>query len=317
MSILLREQEQVIALKTESAYGTDATPTGANALLVHDISITALDGDVSKLNNLVGFLGNQGSVRINSYCRVDFKVYLVGAGTGNVDVPPHYAALYDIASHADVVTADTSVDYTLVDTDVDSGSLYYLAKEHLHAILGVRGSVKWMFSTTGLPYLQFTGMGLYVEPVKQGGGLSGVNFAAVPKPLKWTKQTVPVLTLHGEALDGESLEIDQGQPVEYHGLIQTEEVLHGSRNATLKVTIREPDIASKNWFAAAEQNAFGGFALQHGVDVTHEGRIFEFAAPRAQLTNCERSFIKGAAHLTLTADLVATAPGNDYSFASR
>lgn len=317
MSILLREQEQVLALKPEGTYGTDATPTGAEALLVHDISITALDGDVAKLNNIVGFLGNQGSVRINCYCRVEFKVYLVGAGAGNVDVPPHFATLFNIASHASVVTAGTAVDYTLVDTSVDSGSLYYLAKEHLHAILGVRGSVKWVFSTTGLPYLQFTGMGLYVEPVKQGGGLSGVNFASVPEPLKWTKTTVPTLTLHGQALDGESLEIDQGQPVEYHGLIQTEEVIHSSRNATLKVTVREPDISSKNWFAAAEQNAFGAFAMQHGVDVTHEGRIIEFAAPRAQLTNCERTFIKGLAHLVLTADLVATAPGNDYSFASR
>lgn len=315
MSILLREQEQAIAMKTETTYGTDIEPAGADAMMVHDITVRSLEGDVAKLNDLVGFLGNQGSVRINTYCSVSFKVYMRGSGV--VDEAPLHNPLYEASSHAGAVTASTSVDFTLVDSDVESASIYYLAKEHKHAILGVRGKLMWNFSTTSLPYLQFDGIGLYVEPEKAVGGLPGVDFSSALKPLKWNKQTVPTLTLHGVTLDAASVEIDQGQPAEYLSLIETEEAVMGLRNATLTATIREDDIANKNWFAAAEANEEGAFAMQHGIDTTHDGRIFEFNAPAAQLTNCERSFPNGQAHLTLSVDLKATAAGNDYTFAHR
>lgn len=315
MTILLREQEQVIALKTEVTYGTDSTPAGADALLVHDISVRALEGDVAELNNLVGFLGHQGSARINTFCSVEFSIYLNGSGVA--DTPPAYNAVYGISSHNEAVTLATSVDYSIASANQDSGSIYYLVGEHQHAILGVRGSLSFEWSTTGLPKLKFSGQGLYVAPVKVVGGLVGVSFAGVLKPLEWTQETVPVCTLHGVALNAMSVNVDQAMPAEFLALIGQEEIVQSSRKSTLQVKFREDDVATKNWFEVARANTRGAFALQHGVDVTHEGRIFEFAAPAVEVGNVERSFEKGIAMLTLNCNLVATAKGNDYSFAHR
>lgn len=315
MTILLREQEQVIALKTEVTYGTDATPAGADALLVHDISVRALEGDVAELNNLVGFLGHQGSARINTYCSVEFSIYLHGSGT--VDEPPAYNSVYAISSHNETITALASVDYSLASANQDSGSIYYLVGEHQHAILGVRGSLTWEFSTTGLPKLRFRGLGLYVAPVKVVGGLAGVSFAGVLKPLEWTQETVPTCTLHGTALNAMSVTIDQAMAPEFLPLIAQEEIVQSSRKSTLQAKFREDDVATKNWFEVARANTRGAFALQHGVDATHDGRIFEFAAPAVEVANVERSFEKGIAMLTLNCNLVATAKGNEYTFAHR
>lgn len=313
MPILLREQEQVIALKVETTYGTEEAPAGAQALLVHDITVRSLEGDVAEMNNLVGFLGHQGSARINTYCSVEFGIYLVGSG--DAGVAPNYNAVYEVSSHAGVVTADTSVDYTIATSDQDSGTIFYMVGEHKHTLLGVRGKITMGFSTTGLPMLKFTGLGLYKAPAKVVGGLVGVDFSDSLKPLPWTKATVADLTLHGVALNGASFDFDQGMPGEFLALIGQEEIVQSSRKATMSVKFREDDVSVDNWWEIARANTVDEFSMQHGIDVTHEGRIFQFAAPAVEVSNVERSFEKGIAMLTLSCNVLATAKGNDYTFA--
>ncbi|CAA0103586.1 phage tail tube protein [Zhongshania aliphaticivorans] len=313
MPILLREQEQVIALKVESTYGTEAAPAGAQALLVHDITVRSLEGDVAELNNMVGFLGHQGSARINTYCSVEFGIYL--AGSGEAGVAPNYNAVYEISSHAGVVTADTSVDYTIATSDQDSGTIHYFVGVHKHTLLGVRGKITKAFSTTGLPVLKFSGFGLYVPPAKVPGGLTGVDFTGALKPLPWVKSTVSDFTLHGVSLNGASFDFDQGMPAEYLALTGQEEIVQSSRKGTMSVKFREDDVSVDNWWEIARANTVDAFSMQHGVDVTHEGRIFQFAAPAVEVANVDRSFEKGIAMLTLSCNILATAKGNDYTFA--
>lgn len=312
-AILLREQEQTIALKVESTYGTEEAPAGANALLVHDITVRVLEGDVAELNNMVGFLGHQGSARINTYCSVEFSIYL--NASGEAGVPPAYSAVYEISSHAGVVTADTSVDYTLATSDQDSGTIFYMLGQHKHTLLGVRGSITFSFSSTGLPVLKFSGLGLYKAPAKVIGGLTGINFAGVLKPLPWTKATVDDFTLHGVALNGASFDFNQVMPAEYLALIGQEEIVQSSRKSTMSVKFREEDVGVDNWWEIARANTIDEFSMQHGIDVTNEGSIFQFAAPAVEVANVERSFEKGIAMLTLSCNVIATAKGNDYTFA--
>jgi len=313
MSILLREQEQLIALKLESTYGVDSSPAGADAIMVSDITVRLLEGDVVQRANMQGFLGNQGSVRLNTYVSLDFAIELSGGGA--VDTPPYYNSIYKICSHAEAVTASTSVDYTLVDTNLDSGAIYYQVGEHRHAILGVRGTLTWEFGTKGLPRLRFRGMGLYVAAIKSA--LAGVDFSTVLKPLRWTKDTVPTLTLHGQTVNAMSVTIEQGMSPEFLALIEEEEVILPSRSSTISIKFREDDVTTKDWFEAARANDVGAFAMQHGVDVTNDGRIFEFDAPNVDISNVERSFEQGIAYLTATCGIIPTAKGNDYTFTHR
>ena len=313
MAILLREQEQLIALKLEATYGVDPTPVGSDAIMVSDITVRALEGDVEQRNNMQGFLGNQGSVRLNTNVAIDFAIELSGSGV--VDTPPYFNDIYKIASHAEAITASTKVDYTLVDSNLDSGYIYYQVGEHRHAIAGVRGTISWEMGTRQLPRLRFRGLGLYVAPVKQA--LAGVDFSTVLKPLKWTKETVPTFTLHGVSVNAMSCSFEQGMNPEYLALIGEEEIILPSRSSNLTIKFREDDVSVQNWYEEARANNVGAFAMQHGVDVTNAGRIFEFSAPNVDLTNVERSFEQGIAYLTATCGVIPTAKGNDYTFTHR
>lgn len=313
MPILLREQEQLIALKLESTYGVDPTPVGGDAIMVSDITVRALEGDVAQRNNFQGFLGGQGSIRLNTYVSVEFSIELSGSGV--VDTAPYYANVYKIAGHAEVVTASTDVAYTPISENLDSGAIYYQVGEHRHTILGVRGSIAIEGGTKQLPRIRFRGFGLYVAPSKTA--LAGVDFSAVNKPLRWTKDTVPTLSLHGTALSGMSWSFDQGQSPEFLALTGQEEIICPTRNSTLTVKWREDDVSVKNWWESARANDVGAFAMQHGVDVTNAGYIFEFAAPNVDISNIERSFEQGIAYLTATCGIIPTAKNNDYSFTHR
>ncbi len=313
MPIVLREQEQLIALKVEATYGTDATPTGAEAIMVQDITVNVLEGDVAERANFTGFMGNQGSVRLNTYCSVSFAIELSGSGTA--DLPPYFAAIYNISGHKAAVNAGVSVDYTLSDDAQDAGTIYYMVGEHKHALVGVRGSLSLEMGTKQLPRLRFNGFGLYAPPEKVVGGLTGVNFATVLKPLPWTVREVETLTLHGITLNAATFSFEQGMSPEFLALTAEEEVILPARNSSFTLKIREDELATANWFEISRANTVGAFTMQHGKAGDHDGRIFTFNAPNVDVSGVSRSFEQGIAMLELSCGIIPTAKGNDYSFA--
>ncbi|MCK9246665.1 MAG: hypothetical protein M0P11_06900 [Anaerolineaceae bacterium] len=315
MPIVLREQEQLIAAKLEVTYGVDPGLAGANAIMVQDITVNVLEGDVAQRNNYTGYLGNQGSVRLNTWCSVDFAFEL--SGSGDVDVPPYFAALYKAAGHSELITATTDVGYSLSDDDQDSNTIWYMKGEHKHAVRGLRGTLSLEAGTKQLTRLRFRGAGLYTAPVKVVGGLTGVDFSTLLKPLPWNKETVPVLTLHGVTLNAATFSFEQGQPPEYLALTGQEEVILPARNSTASIKIREDELSVADWYEISRAGTTGALAMQHGIDVTHAGRIFEFNAPNVDVQTVAGSFEQGISYLTLTCGIIPTAKGNDYSFTHR
>lgn len=315
MSILLREQEQVIAVKLETVYGTDSTPAGANAILAHDITVRELEGDVAERKNFKGFLGNSGSIRLNSYCSVEFAVELCGVGAANLGDAPYYNSLYLASGHAEALTVDTKADYTPVSEDLDSVSIYYQVGEHRHAILGVRGSLMFEGGTKQLPRLKFRGLGLYVAPVKTA--LAGVDFSAIRKPIPFVQSTIEALTLDAVTLNLSTWSFDQGHAPEFLALTGQEEVICPGRSSTLNLKFREDDVTTKNWFEENRANASAAFVLQHGTDASHDGDIFEFNSPNVEIGVPTRSFEQQIAYLTVPCPIVPLTKNSDYSFTHR
>lgn len=315
MTILLREQEQLIALKLETTYGTSSVPAAVNAVMVQDITIQALEGDVVQRNNFKGFMGNPGSSRLNSYVGIEFAIELASVGAANLGDAPYFSPVLLASGHGEVLTADTDAAYTPVSEDLDSLSIYYQLGEHRHAILGVRGSLSLEGGTKQLPRLRFKGLGLYVAPTK--AALSGVTFSGHRKPLRWTKDTVSVLTLDGVTLNGASWSFDQGHTPEFLALTGQEEVICPARNSTVMVKFREDDVSVTNWFEKSRNNEQGAFAMQHGVDTTNDGDIIEFNAPVVEIGTPQRSFEQGIAYLSITCPIVPATKNSDYSFIFR
>lgn len=315
MPLILREQSQVIAVKKEVTYGTDVVPAGADALLVSDIEVNTLEGPIAERNNMAGFMGNQGAVRLNQFVSIRFSVELVGSGA--VATPPAYAVLYRAAGHAETVTAATKVDYTPIEDSPESASIYYQVGPLRHKIIGVRGSLTWQLSTTGLPKLRFEGVGLFVAAPTNAGAMAGVSFSALAKPRPINKATVPTCTLDGTAVAMRELTLTQGASVQYIATVGSETVEQVARASEIDLLIREDDVAPKNWWDLAQKNAEVAFAFQRGIDVTDAGHIILVASPNIQLKNCVRSFQDGLAYLRITGAVRPTTKNSDYTITHR
>lgn len=310
MALILREQNQVIAVKPETVYGTDIVPTGANALLVSNITVNTLDGPIADRNNLTGFMGNQGAVRLNQFVTIAFSVELIGAGA--VDTAPAYSALYLASGHAEVITASTKVVYTPIEDNPDSVSIYYQVGPIQHKITGVRGTLTWELSTTGLPMLRFEGTGLFVAAPTNAGAMAGVNFSGLASPRPINKATVPTCTLDGTAVAMRELTVTQGANVQYIATVGAETVEQTARSSEIDLLIREDDVTPKNWWNLCQTNAQVAFAFQRGINVTDAGHIFELTCANVQLRNCVRSFVDGLAYLRITGAVRPLTKNSDY-----
>lgn len=319
MALILREQNQVIAAKIEATYGVDPTPAGADALLVSDIEINTLDGPVADRNNMVGFMGNQGAVRLNQFVSVAFSVELVGAG-GIGDTPPVYGKLYRAAGNAETIDSTVSaekVSYTPIEDNPESVGIYYQVGPLLHKILGVRGSLTWQLSTTGLPMLRFEGVGLYVAAPTKPGAMAGVDFSGLASPRPVNKSTVPTCTLDGAAVAMRELTVTQGATVTYIATVSSETVEQTARASEIDMLIREDDTTPKNWWDLCQKNSEVTFAFQRGADVTDVGHILEVTSPNVQLRNCVRSFVDGLSYLRITGAIRPTTKNSDYTVIHR
>jgi hypothetical protein len=100
-----REKLRLLLAVTEGAsYGVDATPTGANALLVRDdMEIRPLDGGTVTRNVIRPFRGSYESLIANTMVGITFSVELAGSGTAGTAV--RYADVLRACSLSQTITA--------------------------------------------------------------------------------------------------------------------------------------------------------------------------------------------------------------------
>ena len=60
-------RKMVILAKIETTRGVDATPTGANAMVVSNVTITPLEGDEAEHDYVRPHFGNSGSTLVSAY----------------------------------------------------------------------------------------------------------------------------------------------------------------------------------------------------------------------------------------------------------
>lgn len=85
MSLLTNKR--VIIAKLETVYGVDASPTGADALLLRNLDLMPLEGDVVQRDFIRPYFGASGEIRVSNYAKLDFEVELVGSGTAGQAAP--------------------------------------------------------------------------------------------------------------------------------------------------------------------------------------------------------------------------------------
>jgi hypothetical protein len=140
------EREKIfgVAVKIETTSGTDAVPTAAaNGIKVVGIPVLSYDFLESGERDDVqtGQLGRADrTAPAGRYGMIDLQVEVRGSGVAGT--APEYGPLMRMSGHSETVVASTSVTYTTIDDNMETGTLYLWGDSQLFKLVGCVATLK-------------------------------------------------------------------------------------------------------------------------------------------------------------------------------
>ena len=125
----LLDRKRVILLELESSYGTDPTPTGADALQVSDLSVVPQSSDLVSRDLIRPFLGASRQLLANTKVECSFSVEWSGSGAAGT--APRVGKALRACGFSETIAANTSVTYAPVSGSFESATIYYLSLIHI------------------------------------------------------------------------------------------------------------------------------------------------------------------------------------------
>jgi hypothetical protein len=306
----LLSRKRLILAKTESTYGTDATPAGTDAVLVRSLDVTPLEADVVSRDLIRPYLGNSDQLLANTRVRCSFEVELAGSGTAGT--APRYDALLKACGMSGTVVASTSVTYAPVSATFSSCTIAYNVDGVQHKLTGARGSVTMNCQLGQIPTLQFEMTGIYnaVTDTAQ----PAVTYSAQAMPLIFKEGNTSSFSFFSYAGCLMSVDFNLANDIVYRELIGcTKEVLITDRKPAGTVVIEAPTIAAKDYFSVALGTATGNLTFLHG---TTAGNRVTFTASQVDATQPSYSDQDGIQMLNVPyVALPTTAGNNEFSLA--
>ena len=304
MALLLRKR--LILIETESTYGTDATPDGADAVLVRDLDITPQQSDVVSRDLIRPYLGASEQLLANTRVECTFSVEFAGSGTAGT--APRYGKALQACGLSETVAAGTSVTYAPVSSNFSSVTIHYNIDGVRHRVTGCRGTFVLNANVGEIPTIDFTFTGIYNAP--EDSALPTVTYADQVPPLIFKNGNTDSFELLSFSGCLQSVTFDVGNNLVYRDLIGcTKEVLITDRASTGTVVIEMIPIADKDYFAAAlTDQSLGNLTFQHG---TTAGNIIDFSSTKVDIGDLSYSDQDGIAMLNLPYTAVPSTAGND------
>jgi hypothetical protein len=301
----LLSRKRLIQAKTETTYGTDATPAAADAILVRSLEITPLQADVVSRDLIRPYLGNSPQLLAQTRVEINFEVELAGSGTAGT--APAYDSLLKACGMSSTVVASTSVTYAPVSSDVSSATIYFSNDGVRHRLTGARGSFSLNCVVGQIPTINFNFMGIYNAPTDTAAPTP--VYANQAEPLIFKDGNTTSFSLFSYAGCLQSLELDLANEMIYRELVGcTKSVLLTDRKPAGTVVIEAPTIAQKDYFAIANGSSTGNLTFQHG---TTAGNRVTVTSPQTDITNPSYTDQDGIQMLSLPFASVPTSAGND------
>ena len=182
MALLARKS--YILVKSEATYGTSSSPANTDAVLVRNLELTPLAGDVVSRDLIRPYLGNSESLIAKTYVELKFDVELAGSGTAGT--APRFGAALKACACAETVVASTSVTYAPVSSSPSSATIVYNTDGLNHVLTGCRGSFSIKAEVGQIPTLSFSMVGVYNSPTDVS-----------PVSASYTNQATPLVFRQG------------------------------------------------------------------------------------------------------------------------
>ena len=302
----LLTRKRLILLESEGTYGTDPTPTGADAVLVRDLNIVPLQSDVVSRDLVRPYLGASEQLLANTRVECTFSVELAGSGTAGT--APRYGKALLACGMSETVVAATSVTYAPVSASFGSCTIYYNIDGVLHKVTGARGTFTINGAVGEIPTIDFTFTGIYNTPTDTA--LPSVTYADQATPVVFKAGNTTGFELLSYAGCLQSVSFDVGNSLVYRELVGcTKEVLLTDRASTGSVVMEAVTMATKNYFTAAlADGSLGNLLFQHGQTA---GNIIDFASTRVDIGDVSYSDQDGIHMLNIPYTCIPSTAGND------
>jgi hypothetical protein len=293
MALLLRKR--LIVIETESSYGTDPTPDGADAVLVRDLTITPQSSDVVSRDLIRPYLGASQQILTNTRVECTFSVEMAGSGTAGT--APQYGKALKACGLSETVASGTSVTYEPVSAAFSSVTIYYMIDGVRHKATGCRGTVSISAEVGSIPTLDFSFIGIYNAP--DDSALLTPSYANQDDPLVFKNGNVTGFQLLSYAGALQSFSFDLGNETVYRELVGgTKEVLITDRAASGSVSIEAVLLGTKDYFASAvdDDAALGNLVFTHG---TTAGNKVQFTSSKVDIGDVSYGDSDGIAMLEI------------------
>lgn len=271
----LSKRKAVIVVAIESPYGTDATPTGANAIGVSDLKISPAKGTKKKRAIAFPDHGTQSHKMLQQHQEVSFTLELNGAGVAG-DVP-ECGVLLRACMMSQTITPGVDVSYQMVSAAYESVSIYVNMDGILHKLIGFRGTPALEWNGGDYPSCKISGLALGVAPVD----------LAPPVPVYTNVEPVEVnsantaFSLGGFPAVLHKLILEPQVRTKYRDLPnQSAEIKIVGRDCKGSVVLDAVKNEDHNFWEDWSASTKLPLALTHG---TVSGHIVEVSAPQVQL----------------------------------
>jgi len=311
----LQTKKESVLIETESSYNDNTTPTGQDAVLVTELSVTPIASDVVSRDYVRPYLGASEQLLANSRVEVSFSCELVGSGAAGT--APGYSKALLACGLSETVASGTSVTYTPVSAAFSSVVLFVeiggsaTNENVLHKIRGCRGNVSLEAAVGQIPKLNFSFTGIYETPIDLSS-MTTPTYNDQPTPLLFKAGNTSGFNIHGHQAGLNSLSMDLGNSIIYREVIgstSTKEVLLTDRAAGGSVVIDAVKPGVKDFFTAAQTDGtLGNLAFLHGTSAGHK---VQFTSTKADLGDITYGDSDGIVTMEIPYTLVPSAAGND------
>lgn len=298
-------RKRLILVKKESTYGTDASPLGADALLVRNLDITPIEADVVSRDLIRPYLGNSPQLLANSRVSITFQVEL--AGSGIAGTAPRYGSVLQACGMSETIVAVTSVTYAPVSAAFSSATIYFNNDGILHKATGCRGSFTLNAEVGQIPTMDFTMTGVYNAPTDTAA--PSVTYTTQASPLIFKQGNTSAFQFFSYAGCLQSVSFDVANETVYRELVGcTKEVLITNRAPSGEVMLEAPALATKDFFSIAQTETTGNLTFLHG---TTAGNRVTLTASQCDISNPSYADMDGIQMLSVPYVAVPTTAGND------
>lgn len=301
----LYTRKRLILAEIEATYGTDPSPTGAEAILVRNLEITPLQAETVSRNLVRPYMGQSDQLLAQTRVEVTFEVEL--AGSGAAGTAPAYGPVLRSCGLSETISAGTSVTYAPESSGFESTTIYFFNDGIRHKVTGCRGTFSLSAEVGQIPFISFTMTGIYNAPSDET--LPTPTYSNQASPLIFKNGNTSSFSIFSYSGCLQSLNFDVANSVVYRELVGcTKEVIITDRAPSGTCVIEAPSIATKDFFDIANGSTTGSITFLHG---TTAGNRVTFTAAQSDIGSPTYSDMDGIQMLNLPFIATPTSAGNN------